>query len=396
MFKIPRIRYLSRRKALQIGIAAIAAVTTIGLSRLKGLSFLIYNFANEKKLKSIEGRTFTVVGNSSLKKRARAKGLICGALPHVDSPVFEPNPQLKATFVRDFDAIVAGFYWSVTRPTIDTFNFKETDYFAKFAAQHKLLLRGHPLIYHYAVPDWLEANLNRKNARSIFTGHIETVVKRYAGKMHSWDVVNEAIYTKDGRADGLRNTLWLKFLGDNYIDLAFRTAAKFDPQALLFYNEGNLEYDEAHQVATLKLLERLKSQGTPVRALGIQSHLWGGREDFKPRQFSNFLQNVADLGLKIAITELDVTDKDFPRDFALRDRLVAATYEDYLNTVLAQKAVIAVITWGFTDRHGWITPTIPRDDGAPARPLPFDDRLQPKLAWKAIARAFDRAPKRPS
>ena len=94
------------------------------------------------------------------------------------------------------------------------------------------------------------------------------------------------------------------------------------------------------------------------------------------------------------ITELDVIDKDLPLDLAKRDRLVAIAYEDYLNTVLAEKAVITVINWGFTDRHNWITPSIPRQDLAPARPLPFDADLQPKLAWNAIARALDRAPKR--
>ena len=120
--------------------------------------------------------------------------------------------------------------------------------------------------------------------------------------MHSWDVINEAIELQDGGSDGLRNTPWLKFLGAGYIDLAFRTAARSDPKALLVYNEHNLEYDEAHQMAVLQLLKRLKSQGTPVHALGIQSHLRGHRHDFNPQQFKKFLKSVAKLGLKIVVT----------------------------------------------------------------------------------------------
>ncbi len=394
MTKIHRSYRLSRRQTLRIGVGALTALVITALGKFKVLSYLIYPMTIDQKLQSSQRRSFRVVGKNSLKQRARAKGLIYGALPHIDSPIFDPNPQLKATFVREFDMVVAGFYWSVTRPTIDTFNFKETDYFAKFAAKNKLLLRGHPLIWSWAIPDWLPATLTKENAKQIFTNHIETVVKRYKGKMHSWDVVNEAINVKDGRADGLKKSVWLDFLGPDYIEMAFRIAARADPKALLVYNEGELEYNEEHQAGVLKLLERLKAKGTPVAALGVQSHLWGNRFDLNYQKFGKFLRNVADLGLKIMITELDVIDKDLPLDIAKRDRLVAIAYEDYLNTVLAEKAVIAVVNWGYTDRHNWITPSIPRQDGAPARPLPFDTNLKPKLAWNAIARAIDRAPKR--
>ena len=366
----------------------------LALSKFKVLGYLIYPLANDQKFKNSERRTFKVVGKNSLKKRARSKGIIYGALPHIDSPVFDVNPQLKSTFVREFDLVVAGFYWSVTRPSVSTFNFTETDYFAKFAANHKLLLRGHPLIWSSALPDWFKETVNRQNAKQILTNHIETVVKRYAGKMYSWDVVNEAVHLPDRRADGLRNSPWLEFLGPDYIELAFRTAARADPKALLVYNECELEYDQAHQMAVLKRLELLKAKGTPIYALGIQSHLSGERTDFNPRKFRKFIRNVSQLGLKVMITELDVIDKNLPTDINRRDRIVAAAYEDYLNAVLAEKSVVAAIEWGFTDRHTWVKDFAPRSDGSDVRPLPFDRDLKPKLAWNAIARALDRAPKR--
>jgi endo-1,4-beta-xylanase len=290
--------------------------------------------------------------------------------------------------------MVAGVYWDQTRPSIDTFDFTRADYFAKFAATHKMLLRGHPLVWDQALPAWLKTTLDRQNAKQILTNHIQTVVKRYAGKMHSWDVVNEAIDVGHGRADGLKNSPWLEFLGADYIDLAFRIAAKADPKAMLVYNETNLENSEAHRVAVLKLLKRLKSKGTPIHALGMQSHLTAGLPEFDRSKFQKFLRDVAKLGLKILITELDVIDKDLPAEIDRRDRIVAATYEDYLTAVLAEKSVIAVINWGLSDRYTWITDFAPRSDRAQVRPLPFDRDLKPKLAWSAIARAFDRAPKR--
>jgi endo-1,4-beta-xylanase len=228
--------------------------------------------------------------------------------------------------------------------------------------------------------------------------HITKVAGHYAGRIHSWDVVNEAVFPKHGRSDGLRNTPWLEFLGPNYIDIAFRAAVAADPQALLVYNDYGMEYDtpkdEAKRTAVLKLLERLRSQGTPVQALGIQAHLWGGETRFNPRKLKAFLAEVAGLGLKILITELDVTDKHLPSDINLRDRLVAEIYQDYLSVVLDEPAVIAVITWGLSDRYTWLSQQQPRQDGQPVRPLPLDAQMRRKQAWKAIARAFDQAPAR--
>jgi endo-1,4-beta-xylanase len=396
--KFSRNRLLSRRQVIKIGISSVTALAVFSFGKLRVLSYLIYTLTDSpgtgttKKFTPGKKRTFRVVGKSSLKKRAKAKGLIYGAFPEADHQNFIDSSKLRSFFAQECDLIVAGFYWDQIRPTVDTFNFERADYFAKFAVDNKILLRGHPLVYYDALPMWLKGTLNHQNAKQIFIGHIETVVKRYAGKVHSWDVVNEAIDVGDGRSDGLRNDLWVRFLGVDFIDLAFRTAARLDPKALLVYNETNLE-NQVQQVAVLKLLKYLKSQGTPVHALGIQSHL-NATLDFNPKRFRKFLQNVTSLGLKIMITELDVTDTDLPMNIEQRDRIVSGVYEDYLSAALAEKSVISVINWGLTDRHTWITDRLPRRDGAAARPLPFDLDLKPKLAWNAIARAFDRAPKR--
>jgi endo-1,4-beta-xylanase len=385
-------RLLSRRKILSLGMSSVTALTVLSLGQLPALSWLIYPFKDRQPVKNSE-RRFKVVGNKSLRQRARAKGLIYGALPHVDSPVFDPNPAMKSIFAREFGLIVTGFYWDVVHPSPNTFNFKEIDYFTKFAAANNMLVRGHPLVWSNSLPAWLKSTLDRQNVKQILTEHIQTVVKRYAGKMHSWDVVNEAIDIGP-RPDNLTKNIWVDLLGPDYIKLAFEITARADAKALLVYNETNLEHNEAQQVAVLKLLTQLKSQGTPIHALGIQSHLSGDRDYINIPKFKKFLRNVAKLGLKIMITELDVIDRDLPTEIELRDRLIASVYEDYLTTVLAEPAVIAIVNWGFTDRHTWIPGYAPRKDGSDVRPLPFDRDLKPKLAWKAIARAIDRSPHR--
>ncbi len=390
---------LSRRQFLKVGISSVTALTILFLSKLQVLSYLIYPFTTDRvRLVGNQHRKFAIVGQKSLQQRAKAKGIIYGAFPEADNRDFASDLQLQSHFIRECATMTMGTFWFTHRPSPTAFDFTSSDYFVKFAGANKIQLRGIPLVWHEFLPDWLTATLNSGNAKQILTDHVETIVRRYAGKIHSWDVVNEAIDVGDKRSDGLRNTPWLKFLGVDYIDLAFRVAAKADPRAKLVYNDFGVEYDEpgsdAKREAILILLQRLKSKGTPIYALGIQSHLLGDRDSFNPAKFREFLKNVANLGLKIMITELDVTDNKLPQDIDRRDRIIAGAYEDYLSIALAQKAVISVTTWGLSDRYTWLARHTPRADKAGVRPLPLDRNYKPKLAWNAIARAFDRAPKR--
>ena len=385
-------RKLYRRRNVLLGLGALAGTVAIGSANTKSRS----------QVQSLNRRNFSVIGNTSLRERAKAKGLIYGAFTEAGYKELAANQQLRSCFIKQCSLIVAGVYMSGVRPSATDFDLTEADSFAQFASDHRMLFRGHPLIWHDLIPQWLTDKFNNPNTTSkeienILINHVSTIVRRYAGRTHSWDVVNEAVYPGDGRADGLRNKPWLKFLGPDYIELAFRVAAEADPNAMLVYNECGLEYDspsnnEAPRNAVLKLLERLKSRGTPIHGLGLQSHLVNDKTNFNPTKLRKFLADVASLGLKILITELDVTDRDLPVDIDVRDRMVAGIYEDYLSVVLDEPAVIAVITWGLTDRYTWLN-SEPRRDHAPLRPLPLDSNLKQKLAWNAIARAFDKARK---
>ena len=284
------------------------------------------------------------------------------------------------------------------RPGPNEFDFSAADSMARFAQTHNLLFRGHTLIWHESLPQWFLGYVNHNNAQQIMTNHIETVVGRYAGRIHSWDVVNEAIAyepQKSKRADCLRLTPWLEFLGPDYIELAFRIAAAADPDALLVYNDFGLDYDttrdKVKRSAVLNLLRDLKAKGTPIHALGIQAHLEGSSTNFDPQMLQRFLKEVADLGLKILITEMDVNNTKLPADVEVRDRIVAGVYEDYLSVVLEEPAVIALITWGLSDRYTYHAEFHPRSDGKSVRPLPLDTDLEPKLAWNAMVRSFNRA-----
>ncbi len=390
-------RKLIDRRSFLLGLGGLTTIGTVVAGQATYESQQIQALDDSK-------RDFTVDQELNLNQLAAEKGLIYGAASR--KGILSSDASCTAAIVKNCSMLVPEweFKWTAgsltMRPSVDNFDFTAADWIANFAADHNLHLRGHTLVWHESLPSWFKKTVNRQNAAQLLENHINTVVKRYAGKIHSWDVVNEAIQPKDGRSDGLRITPWLESLGSNYIELAFRLTAAADPQALLVYNEGGLEYDnpehEARRNAVLKLLERLKSNGTPIHALGIQSHLAPGEstKKFNAEKLRRFLENVASLGLKIMITELDVSDRKLPKNINIRDRMIAGTYEDYLSTVLDEIAVMAVITWGLSDRYSWLSEFKPRKDNTRVRPLPLDVQMQRKLAWNAIARSFERAPKR--
>jgi endo-1,4-beta-xylanase len=354
---------------------------------------------NQVQASADKKRDFNIVKATPLRHRAIAKGLLYGAAGK--QHLLSSDKGYATHFAQECGILMpeVELKWEALRPTPDTFDFRRGDWLAEFARQHKMLFRGHTLVWHGALPSWFAEKVDSHNAEQMLRQHISKVVGHYAGKVHSWDVVNEAVLLKDGRSDGLRKSPWLKFLGPDYIDIAFYAAAEADPKALLVYNDYGLDFetrhDETRRAAVLKLLERLKSRGVPIHALGIQAHLDAAlRHKFNPKKLRAFLHDVADMGLKILVTELDVTDKQLPKSFFWRDRIVAGVYEDYLSVVLDEPAVIAVMTWGLSDRYTWLSSYQPRQDKAPVRPLPLDAQMNRKLAWNAIARAFDKAPMR--
>lgn len=300
-------RLITRRHTLTIGLGALigSGVSPIAKS---------INLTQHNRLTNDSTGNFAGIEEPSLKERAAAKGLIYGAAGR--STNLTNDPQLLNSLVHECDMLVPEWElkWADTvpplRPGFHQFDFTHADNMLAFAQAHNMLVRGHALIWHLSIPEWFGETVDAGNAEQLLTTHVRTVAGRYAGQLHSWDVVNEAIELNDEQPNGLRRSPWFEFLGSNYIDLAFRAAADVDPNVMLVYNDYGLEYDaykdESKRSTTLELLTRLKADGVPIHALGIQSHLIGDAPHFNAEKFRRFLADIVSLGLKIMITELDV------------------------------------------------------------------------------------------
>ena len=334
-----------------------------------------------------------------LKTEAGARGLLAGCA--VSAGPLKNDAEYRRTLAEQYSLVVGEncMKFGPLQPAPDRYNFDDADALVAFAGQHGMKVRGHNFVWHQQLPSWFEGTATKDNARQILTGHILTVGGRYKGKMQSWDVVNEAINLSDGRPDGLRKSPWLELLGPEYLALAYRTARQADPHAKLAYNEYGIEYDsedaDKKRAAVLDLLRRLKKQGAPVDALGIQSHLRAGNGARFGAGVRKFIDDAQAMGMEVYITEMDVNDDNVAEDDqALRDRAVAQVYGDYLNDVLQSKAVKAVLTWGLTDRYTWLNTFQRAKKKHPdrkERPLPFDAEYQPKPAFDAMCTSFSEA-----
>jgi endo-1,4-beta-xylanase len=282
--------------------------------------------------------------------------------------------------------------WARIHPEPDRYDFSQGDALVDFASAHRQKVRGHNLCWHEHNPDWLERIATRENAADLLRAHIGKVAAHFAGRIHSWDVVNEAIAVEDARADGLRNSIWLRLIGPEYLDIAFRAAAAADSHAMLTYNDYDLEQDtpqhQRKREAVLRLLRSLREGKAPIHALGMQSHLKAGANAAAWSGLHAFLDRVAELDLQIFVTELDVDDNALASGVAARDRAVGQLYRDFLTNVLQHRQIKAVLTWGLIDSDSWLNHSKPRSDGLPQRPLPFDADLKPTPAFYAMRDAI--------
>ena len=199
---------------------------------------------------------------------------------------------------------------------------------------------------------------------------------------------------------GLRTDVsWYSTIGPSYVADSFHAAHEADPDATLVHNDFGYETDDEFtlaadkRAATLQLLEELLGADVPVHALGVQAHLLASdfADAFDPDGYRRFLSEVADRGLRIMITEMDVLDEGLPSKVDVRDRAVADAIRRYLDASLDETAVASLTTFGLSDRYTWLEEDFPRQDDTARRPLPFDEQLRPKPAYDALKTGLEQA-----
>jgi endo-1,4-beta-xylanase len=334
------------------------------------------------------------------------KGMVIGAA--LNARQFTgPDPVAAEIVARQFSTVSPEnvLKWGPVQPAADRWNFEPADKYVAFGQERGLKVIGHCLVWHQQTPaSVFEAKpgerADKETLLARMKSHIETLVGRYKGRVHGWDVVNEAL-DEDGT---LRKTRWLEIVGPEFIAKAFEYAHAADPAAELYYNDYNL-WKPAKRAGAIRLVKELRAKGLRVDAVGEQGH-WGIDEPAIADIDATLGELAAGTGAKVMLTELDVDvlprdPEMFGADLSKRAKFKESTniyadglpaeqqqrlarrYADIFRVVLKHRQVVTRVTfWNVTDAESWLNNfPIP---GRVNYPLLWDRQGKPKPAFDAV------------
>ncbi|MCU4674066.1 endo-1,4-beta-xylanase [Catenovulum sp. 2E275] len=289
--------------------------------------------------------------------------------------------QLSAENIMKMDAL---------HPTQDTFNFTDADNLVNFASNNGLSMHGHVLVWHSQTASWMRSFTGDKQAWiEMMENHVTTVATHFAGRLKSWDVVNEA-FLDDGnyRNTGDSGSIWYQNIGAEFIERAFIAARAADPDAELYYNDYNLSSSAAKLGAVVNMVKDFQNRNIPIDGVGFQMHISGNYPGISAIKAQ--FQKVVDLGIKVKITELDIRmntaenlDELTPDIAEKQKKRYYDVISAYLTTVpSAQRGGITV--WGISDVDSWIIGLY----DSPDWPLLFNAEFEGKPALQGVADAL--------
>lgn len=309
---------------------------------------------------------------------------------------FLKDEQLMKLHGVNFSSFTTGSAMKMHRisPTKGTYHFEEADKAVEYTKENNQRLFGHNLIWHSSTPQWVKDLAEDPKALDQFMKeYIHTYVGRYKGIVHGWDVLNEGMETVGGE---YRKTMWYNALGKEYIAKAFRYAHEADPEAILFYNDFNIERDTAKLHGVIRMIDELKEEGVPITGLGFQMHI---RMDIPDETIAYCLKKGAETGLQIHLSEVDVifnTHDDSKGGGIqlyeeLTDEMKEQQSEKYYNLVKMYRTIVpkeqqyGITFWGFNDRDTWIKRFFNINDW----PCIYDEELKPKPAYYGFKRGLE-------
>ncbi|SEH03636.1 endo-1,4-beta-xylanase [Nonomuraea solani] len=265
---------------------------------------------------------------------------------------------------REFNSVTAEneMKWDATEPSRNSFTYTNANRIVNHAIGRGMKIRGHALLWHSQMPGWAQS-LSGSTLRSAMNNHVTQVATYFRGKIHSWDVVNEAF--ADGTSGARRDSI-LQRTGNDWIEAAFRAARAADPGAKLCYNDYNTDGINAKSTAIYTMVRDFRSRGVPIDCVGFQSHLGTSLSG----DYQANLQRFADLGVDVQITELDIAQGSGQ----------ANIYASVTRACLAVSRCTGITVWGIRDSDSW---------RVGANPLLFDASGNKKAAYTATLDALN-------
>ena len=292
--------------------------------------------------------------------------------------------------------------WMYIQPKPNQFDFNTADQYVQMGLDNGMYIVGHALVWHAQLAEFMQETKNKSEFRSHVENHINRLVKRYKGKIDAWDVVNEA-FEEDGK---LRNSVFYKNMGENYLEEVFKLAEKLDPEADLIYNDYNL-YKPKKRNAVIEMIKQFKANGTKISGVGVQAH-WGLNYPTID-EIEQIIYDFHIAGVSVSFTELDISvlpnpwelvgaevnqnfskfegdpkmnpyPDDLPNEVALK--LANRYYNIFQLFVKHSDKIERVTFWGLTDKYSWLNDWPIK--GRINYPLLYDRNYEPKEAYRKV------------
>ena len=259
------------------------------------------------------------------------------------------SPKELELVKKQFNSIVAENAMKSERLFVSqgVYDFSIADQFIDFGIKNDMVIHGHTLIWHSQLPEWffkdsLGNQIDKKELKQRMKNHINTVVTRYKGKVKTWDVVNEAVLDNGE----LRKSQFYEILGEEYLELAYQFAHEADPEAELYYNDYSTALPMKRE-GIVKMIQNLKNKGVSIQGIGMQGHLGLNHPDIA--EFEKSILAFSDLGVKVSITELDVTVLPSPKNMQGAEVSDNFEYNDDMNPYI--NGLPAEVDSAFTKRY---------------------------------------------
>ncbi|ANL66886.1 glycoside hydrolase family 10 protein [Rhizobium phaseoli] len=280
--------------------------------------------------------------------------------------------------------------WKATEKSPGVFSFGGADRMVAFARKNNMRVYGHTLIW-YRVPDWVSEITDARALRTVMNRHIKQVVARYKGSIDAWDVVNEPL---EYDAPDLRNCVFRRLLGDDYIRMSFDMAHETNPGATLVLNETHLEKKSAtfeqKRGHILKIVEDLVARKTPINAVGLQAHFRPGLDRIDPEGMGRFCAALKDMGIGVYITELDASCQFLKHDQGFTPAAYADIFRDVITVAAEHGDLKGVTVWGMSEKYGEPDETETDADGACTKRINlYDDNNAPRSSADGVRQAIE-------
>ncbi|MBX5143418.1 endo-1,4-beta-xylanase [Rhizobium lentis] len=302
------------------------------------------------------------------------------------------DPVASELYVENVNSITPrnDLKWSATEKNPGVFSFASADRLVAFAQKNNMRVYGHTLIW-YRVPDWVSEIADARALRTAMDRHIKQVVARYKSSIDAWDVVNEPL---EYDAPDLRDCIFRRHLGDDYIRVSFEMAHEADPDATLVLNETHLEKKsdvfEQKRAHILKIVEDLVARETPIHAVGLQAHFRPGLDRIDPEEMGRFCAALKEMGIGVYITELDASCHFLKRDQGFSQAAYADIFREVITVAAEHGDLKGVTVWGMSEKYGVPDEKEADADGACTKRVNlYDENNAPRSSVDGIRRAIE-------